>query len=501
MAAERILVCWVGATDLRAADGQDVGVGPVAQAIDGGAFDRLHLLSDYSDERTQRYTAWVGGRSGIELVVSSVELSSPVAFGEIYQRVLAVLDELASEPGDRELTYHLSPGTWAMAAVWFLIAKTRHPAQLLQSSRGRGVHSVDIPFDISADFLPDALARFDADLREQATARPPDAPEFAEILHRSAAVASCIRRARRVAVRNVPVLIEGESGTGKELFARAIHVSSPRRDRPFVAVNCGALTESLVESELFGHAKGAFTGAVSASRGHFRAAHRGTLFLDEIGELAPSVQVKLLRVLQEGEVLPVGESSPVPVDVRIIAATHRSLLRDAADGRFRPDLFYRLAVGVLTLPPLRARGGDVTLLADAFLRKINEENQEQPGYEPRTLSAGAKNLLRAQPWPGNVRELRNTLQRAALWSDSPRIGVVDIRSALMSDPRRGDSPILGRTIGDGFDLAEVLSEVSRWYLEQAMEQADGNKTGAARLLGLKSHQVLTSRLKKHGLED
>ena len=247
-----------------------------------------------------------------------------------------------------------------------------------------------------------------------------------------------IARARRVAPRSVPVLIQGESGTGKELLARAIHRASPRRDRSFLAVNCGAIPAELVESELFGHEKGAFTGADRARVGYFEAADGGSLFLDEVGELSMLAQVKFLRILQDGKVLAVGSRSHRDVDVRIIAATNRSLAGEVAEGRFREDLFYRLAVADLKLPALREREGDLGLLVERLLEQVNGEHANQPGFEPKKISPGARNLLMAHPWPGNVRELLNTLHRTALWSlrvDHPnrrRAGGV----AARGEPRR-----------------------------------------------------------------
>ena len=302
-----------------------------------------------------------------------------------------------------------------------------------------------------------------------------------------------------MAPRSVPVLIEGETGTGKELVARAMHRASPRRERPFIAVNCGALPPDLVESELFGHEKGAFTGADRMRKGYFEAVSGGTLFLDEIGELPALAQVKLLRVLQEGEVIRVGATRAIGVDVRVIAATNRTLTQEITEGRFREDLYYRLAVAVLKLPPLRERTGDLGLLVDHLLDQINEESAHEPGYRNKRLSASARNVLLQHSWPGNVRELLNTLRRAAIWSDVETIEAEDVREALLPTPRDPRQEVLNRALGDGFSLPDLLANVARHYLARAMEEAAGNKSRAANLVGLASYQTLTNWLSKYGV--
>src|SRR5262249_30917457 len=283
--------------------------------------------------------------------------------------------------------------------------------------------------------------------------------------------------------------------------ARAIHQAASRNSAPFVAVNCGAIPEGLVESELFGHERGAFTGAVSARAGHFREAHGGTLFLDEVGDLPTLAQVKLLRALQEKEVTPVGASRPVPVEVRVITATHRNLLADMASGRFRADLFYRLAVAVLQVPALRDRPGDLPVLADRLLAQINAEHAGDPGYSPRRLAPDGFKILAVHSWPGNVRELQNTLRRAALWSFGDTLSADDVRDALIKDPRGQGSDVLARPIGDGFSLPSVVSEVARHYLERALAECEGNRSRAAAKLGLGSHQTLANWLARHGVTD
>jgi transcriptional regulator with PAS, ATPase and Fis domain len=289
------------------------------------------------------------------------------------------------------------------------------------------------------------------------------------------------------------------SSTGKELLARAIHTASPRAGGPFVAVNCGAIPEHLVEAELFGHERGAFTGAVAARAGHFREAHGGTLFLDEIHALPAPAQVKLLRALQESEVLPVGASRPARVDVRVIAAANVNLLAEVARGAFRSDLFYRLAVAILTLPPLRERAGDLDLLIDHLLARINDDSAGDPGYEPKRLAPGARAALRAHSWPGNVRELGNTLRRAALWTTGAVIHADDVREALLPAPASPhDATLLERQLGDGFALQELLGDVARHYLERALAEANGNKSRAAALLGFANHQTFTNWLRRYG---
>jgi transcriptional regulator with PAS, ATPase and Fis domain len=357
-----------------------------------------------------------------------------------------------------------------------------------------------VPFDISADFIPDLLRGQDKRLRDLSAGPPPPAPAFADILHRSRVMARVIDRAQRVGVRNVPVLIEGESGTGKELLARAIHQASTRADKPFIAVNCGAIPDELVEAELFGHEKGAFTGATQARKGYFESASGGTLFLDELGELPGPAQVKLLRVVQEGELVRVGTTKTTKVDVRVVAATNRTLTEEIAAGRFREDLFYRLAVAVLKLPPLRERPGDLGMLVDRLLEQVNAESVGEPGYVHKKLSASARNLLSNHRWPGNVRELLNTLRRAAIWSDGATITVEDVREALLPQPETLSQKVLCRPLGAGFSLPNLLTEVARHYLGRAMDESAGNKTKAAELVGLPSYQTLTNWLNRYGLQ-
>lgn len=499
-----ILVSWLGQTDLNAACGdQRAGLGPVGSAITERSFDLVVLLSNYPKSASADYVIWLEGRSEAAVELDLVELSSPTHFGEIYQAVTARVSALLARHGDAaRLTFHLSPGTPAMSAVWIIVAKTRYGAALIESSRQGGVRTANVPFDISAEFVPEVYRRADRDLARLSAGRPEQTPAFSDIVYRSALMQRVIEKAQKVAPRSVPILIEGESGTGKEMLARAIHRAGPRRNRAFVAVNCGAISHELAESELFGHTKGAFTGATTNRAGYFEHAEGGTLFLDEIGELSIALQIKLLRVLQEREVVRVGATTPIPVDFRIIAATNRTLSDEVAAGRFRDDLFFRIAVALIKLPPLRLRKGDFTVLVNHLLEHVNAESAADPAWEEKRLSPSARNRLQRHAWPGNIRELANTLTRAAVWSSGATIGPQDIGEALLDLPASsgGGEGILNRPIENGVDLPDLMQEVARHYLRKALDATAGNKSRAAQLLGLPSYQTLSNWLQKYRVD-
>ncbi len=499
-----ILVAWIGMADLRASTlKSETDIGPVAQALTARSFDRVLLLANQEKKQLQKYEVWLRGRTPATIEIDHVELSSPTAFGEIYTAVIAAVDQRLSSLSDiPQLTFHLSPGTPAMAAVWIILGKTRYSAELIESSREHGVRSAAVPFDISAELIPDLLRGPDKKLSELSSGVTPEAAQFGDIIYRSSAMKSLVQKAQKAALRSVPVLIEGESGTGKELLARAIHAESPRGAKPLSVVNCGAIPAELVESELFGHEKGAFSGAIQARTGYFEAADSSTLFLDEIGELPLPAQVKLLRVLQEGEVTRVGATRPQRVDVRIIAATNRDLVTEVAEGRFREDLFYRLAVLILKMPPLRQREGDLGPLISGLLERINTESTGEPGFVHKKLSARARNILMQQPWIGNVRELQNTLRRAAVWSENETISADDIAESLLplAVGANHNDTVLNRPIEEGIDLNEILRSVACHYMERALEATHGNRTKAAELVGLSSYQTLTNWMKKYDLK-
>jgi two-component system response regulator AtoC len=312
------------------------------------------------------------------------------------------------------------------------------------------------------------------------------------IVATSSAMIDLLEVMERAAAFKSTILLTGESGTGKEVLARAVHAQSPRRDQAFVAVNCGAIPETLLESELFGHARGAFTGADRARRGLFVEAHGGTLFLDEIGEMPMSLQVKLLRVLQEEEVRPVGESKPRPIDVRVIAATSRDLEADVAAGRFREDLFYRLNVVCLDVPPLRERPKDIPLLFDHFLARF----RDTLGKPVQGIADDALAQLVSYRWPGNVRELENLVERAVILASGDRITLRDLPDSVVS-PSKLSAGDEGTT---HFCLKAARKSLEADLIRRALRATGGNRTHAAKLLDI-SHRALLYKIKEYGIRD
>ena len=295
---------------------------------------------------------------------------------------------------------------------------------------------------------------------------------------------------RKVAGTDVTVLVHGESGTGKEVVARMIHAESARADQPFIAVNCGAIPADLLESEMFGHERGSFTGAVGSRAGLFQLAHKGTIFLDEIAEMSPALQVKLLRVLQEREVRPVGSDRTTRIDVRVIAATNKELEKQIAAGRFREDLFYRLNVVPVSMPPLRERRSDVPVLVEHFLAKLTARH----GRDPMTVTEEALVLLWEFAWPGNVRQLENVIERLVILSDTGVIGADDLPSSMRTFITRGCIPEV-RVSDTGVDLNRIVEEFENGLITKALSRTQGNKQAAARLLGL-NRTTLVAKLRR-----
>ncbi|XXF78348.1 sigma 54-interacting transcriptional regulator [Myxococcaceae bacterium GXIMD 01537] len=369
-------------------------------------------------------------------------------------------DVLAPAEGAQRLEALLTSGSETSARL--RAGGRSHAVRVRAVALWQGTRALGWAVLVAVDFTGEASAR---------------AETFHGLWTQDAELRRVFRIVEKVARTESSVLVRGESGTGKEHIATALHALSSRRRGPFRAINCAALPPSLLESELFGHVRGAFTGAVRDMPGHFRLADKGTLFLDEVAEMPPDLQAKMLRVLETRTIIPVGGREPVPVDVRIIAATHRPLRREVEAGRFRADLMYRLRVVPLFLPPLRQRRGDVLPLAQRFLAELNQRGPRKV----EGFSAGARRLLEAHPWPGNVRELRNVMEYTYVIGEGPVVGEADLPPEFAERRQEAAAPQ-----GAPLDPERVRA---------ALEQAGGNRTNAARLLGV-SRVTLWRRLRE-----
>ncbi len=530
-----ILVSWLGHTDLRYfgldADAETQsrvceivrdkgalkvsgpGPGPVRTMLANRAFDEVHFLSTYPNDLADAFVVW----TGVQANVHQTALQNPTDYREVYTETERLLGDICRAQGEHPFKLHLllSPGTPTMAAIMVLLGKTKYPATFWQTYKAEAKQA-DIPFDLIMDVVPDLLRGADNRLQHLAALAPKDIDGFHEIIGDSAAIRLAVGRARKAALRDVPVLLVGESGTGKEMFARAIHQASHRRDKPFLAINCAAIPGQLMESELFGHVRGAFTDAKFDRKGALAEANGGTLFLDEVGELHPDVQAKLLRVLQPPpgtspctrEFAPVGSVKTQRSDVRVVAATNRDVLAMIREGAFREDLFYRLAVITLKLPPLRERRTDIVAIAERLLGQINAEfarqdvRAKEPGYKDKALSASAKAFVVRHKWSGNVRELYNALIQAAVMTDDPEIHDADLSAATVEMPSCCDhlQDPAELPLGGDFSLEDHLISIHKSYLHRAMLEAKGVKARAARLLGMKNYQTLDAQLKRLGIK-
>jgi DNA-binding NtrC family response regulator len=474
--------------------------GPLASLLKHRSFDEVHVLCAEATPLVKKCASdlWIGAQ------IHPVKLTLTSRYDVVFRKMKEVMEKaLAGRRDEVKVSVHLSSGTAAMAAAWVLLGKSLFPAEFFETTQGE-VTRTEIPFDLETDYLPQVLGASDRLIQD--SSQLDVAVEFGGITGKSPVIKAAVDRASRIAKRDVNVLLLGESGVGKEIFAHAIHKESQRKGKELVEVNCAALPLDLLDSELFGHTDGSYTGAKEDRDGRFMAAHESTLFLDEVGECDLQLQAKLLRVLQpprDGKLThrtftPVGADKTVSADVRIIAATNRDLRAEIAAGRFREDLYYRLAGVTVHIPPLRARGQDVILIAETLLAQINDDFSRSgvPNYVEKKLTGAAKKFIRSYEWPGNIRQLRNVLTQAAALVDRAELGVEEIRDGLadLLDVRR--APL---ELEPGFRLHDHMLEVQRRYVERAMEQAGGNKSAAAKLLGYANYQRLDAQLKRLGV--
>lgn len=520
---KRTLVTWIGNTDLwalyatlklkrekaviekvfaeqgipmREVDGS----GPVQGLLAGEEFTEIHILSNYSAAATKLYTTWLNRK----VKTHPASLTNVTDHSQILETVTPILDKLKLSDG-HELCFHTSPGTPQMASIWILLAKSKYPATLFKTYK-KQINEVDLPFDVTVELVPKLFENPDRFWQHLVDDGPEETPGFRDIKGKSTAIKEAIGRAKRASLFDVNVLLLGEAGTGKEMFAKAIHAASPRRDKPFIAINCAAISKELIESELFGHKAGAFSGADKDHDGAFMQADGGTLFLDEVGECDLSLQAKLLRALQpphnaslcKREFRPVGGTKDQSAEVRVVAATNRNLTDFINAGNFRKDLFYRLSTISVKLPSLRARRGDISVLAKSLLAQINEQlsSHERPGYVEKTLAAETVKFLEGYSWPGNVRELYNALVQAAIMQDAPKLKPRDIESALSSIPSLEAGPTDEIVFTEDFHIDQYLGDAERRAIQQALLQAKDNMTAAARVLGLDRGYSLQKRMEK-----
>ena len=416
------------------------------------------------------------GKESFDLVITDYKMQE--------MNGLEVLEQVNSIDGDIDTILITAYGTIDMAVE----AMRKGAADYVTKPFSPGEFNVKVEKVLKFREARQAGARLDEEnkyLREEIDIQY----NFGEIVGSSEKMLTVFEMIQKVARSDSSVLIYGESGTGKELVARAIHFQSHRKERPFVKVNCGALAEGVLESELFGHEKGSFTGAVKRRRGRFELADKGTIFLDEIGDVPLSTQVKLLRVLQERELERVGGEETMQVDVRVITATNKNLMAMVEDGKFREDLYYRLNVVPVNLPPLRDRLEDTPMLVEHFLRKKSSQlNKDLPRVNERALQE-----LMNYSWPGNIRELENVIERAVVLCEREEIGLNDL-PILLGDPSRTTL----RLLREDLPLVEALEDLERQLIGRALEKAKGVKTEAARILGLKT-SALYYKLEKYDM--
>ena len=487
MMKQNILFTFVGNRDPYVEGSEEPG--PVLSLLENTEFSRVYLFCTAPRyiERAKSVEE-IFRQSGIytQFKFINLDLDSPVDYQEIYNKLKASVDTIMTAVSHEKPTISvlLDPGTPQMQTVWFLLVQGDYlNAKLLQGIPPKfagGAYMVREVI-IKEGALPEIRVSDKGSGERGGTWYVPDSER--KIIGDSPVFKEAMDKALKFAGYDVSVLLQGETGCGKGLFARLIHDRSKRKTQPFIPVNCASISEQLAESELFGHKKGAFTGAESDRLGQFRAADGGTVFLDEIGDLPLTLQPKLLRVLEEKKFFPIGSDKEVEVDVRIIAATNKNLEKLVEMGEFRRDLYERLNQVTVNIPPLRERKEDIPALIDNFVEIWNSKYKERKGLSPETIQ-----YLIEYPWPGNVRELSNTITTLCASGISASIGPELLPQKILAHFYSPKS-LTGMEISipqDGFNLKAMMYQIEKSYYEKALEKAGGNKEKAAKLLGLNS---------------
>ena len=494
----RILLTFTGFHDpySRGLIGDEEQAGPILSLARSRSFDEIVLISTPNTEEHTKATAAALAAAVPLPAVRTIYLllQDPTDYRAILAALRGEVLTMVNEAGDAEISVAVASGTPQMHACWLLlVASGELPAKILHVRPPKFV-TKDRPLvaevDLSAAEFPEVRYSLRRPEPSVAATDPQAAAALLGLVGDHPKLRSVIDAAAAIAPAAVPVLIQGETGTGKELIARLIHMLSGRPTDRFEPINCSAIPNELVESTLFGHKRGAFTTAIQDQPGKFELADGGTLFLDEVGELPLPVQAKLLRVVEDGEVEPLGARKRLKVNVRVIAATHRNLRRMVQLGSFREDLYYRLNVAEIKVPPLRDRRSDIPKIALAVLDRINSSLRH-----PKRLSAEALIRLQRQRWPGNVRDLQNTIERSVWLCRKP---ILDAEDLLISEPEtEGDLLAQLPQPGEGFSLEDLLSKIRHQMILRALDQADGNQSRAARMLGI-SPQAAHKFLRKPG---
>ena len=494
------LFSWLGRTDLdNMKQGMPAAVASIALK-NTHAFNKIVVLANTWEGEWDKYKSWLAltleraGRPCTDISIISAQITSPIDYTSINVEAERWLNKLSKECDN--IAINLTSGTPAMIAMTVLIAKGKSNTHFYQVTPENKVFSVEIPLDFGKEYVRSASKH----VASKAVSQPTIQKSFDGITVHSEVMKNAVAQAKKLAKTDVPDLVLGETGTGKERMAHALHAASLRAEKPIRIVNCGALPETLVDSILFGHVKGAFTGANTDHKGLFEQADQGTLFLDELGELSADSQVKLLRALQQGEIQRVGDEKIINVDVRVIGATHRDLMKMVINGEFREDLFYRLAVGIIKLPALRERIEDIPALVGSLANEINMTCSRHPDYKSKKICDTAIKFIISQPWRGNIRELWNTLNRAFITTESSLIEPDDIAEAMLyRENKQEDSDII-LSLGQQVDVEQIIDNTKKKYVSAALKACGNNYSKAATMLGFKSHQRLKDWMRKLGIE-